>query len=144
MRGGRESSKRNGQFGKLKILLCLAPYPLPGIEPRVPLSKCLRGLGLSGDLDPFGVCLGSSPLCAPSSTLGTRAGGERTAAGVGVGGCLELVFVLDAKEPERRVRKAGDGRALGSSGAGHSAVTLTRMPCSGHSISAFGHPLLAG
>lgn len=44
------------------------------------------------------------------STLGIKEGGGLTAGG---GGCLELVFVLDAKEPERRVRKAGDGRALG-------------------------------
>lgn len=141
MRGGSESSKRNGQFDKLEILLCLAPYPLPGILPRVTFSKCLRGLGLSGDLDRFGVSLGSSPLCARSLYSGNQGG---RGADSGGGGCLELVFVLDAKEPERRVRKAGDGRALGSSGAGRLAVTLTRMPCSGHSISAFGHPLLAG
>lgn len=61
----------------MEILLCLAPYPLPGILPRVTFSKCLRGLGLSGDLDPFGVSLGFLSAMCPVPLLweSRRAGG---------------------------------------------------------------------
>lgn len=82
-------------------------------------------------LSPFRICLGSSPRRAPSLSSGRQGGG------------LGLVFVLDAKEPESSAGEAGDDRALGSAEAGRSAVTLVRVPCSGRSVSALGHPLLA-
>lgn len=78
------------------------------------------------------ICLGSSPQRSPSLSSGKQGGG------------LGLVFVLEAKEPESSAGETGNGRALRSAGAGRSAVTLMRMPSSGRSVSALGHPLLAG